>query len=121
MRNSIGYAERDHIHDRLKEVCRKPPGEEFAVYDPGYDDDVVAAEMTDRLGRTILPSNVAFVRKKKFGLLRPARVLMLVPNVPADRQIFDLQRQVASLTTELNELRMRIILLEGISPRKGSL
>jgi hypothetical protein len=120
MRNSIGYKERNAIFARLVQVCRKPPGDEFAVYDPGHDDDTVAAEMTERLGRTIAPTNVAFVRKSEIGLLRPPRVPAPSPKTLAE-EAASIWAAVTEISSLLQKIEARLVLLEKLSPKQGSL
>jgi hypothetical protein len=119
-RASIGYKERTAISVRVKEVCSLPPGEEFAVYLAGYSDEVVAAEMTVRLGRPIAKVNVAFVRKADVGPLREAR-LPAPPKEPVEKQLSDLFNDYLDLSLEVEALKQRVAILEKQLPKQGSL
>lgn len=73
MRLTLTYPDRSKIEARLHQVCKRPEGSEFAVYAWGYDDEQVAKEMTEALGKQVTKTHVSGIRKPIIGPLREAR------------------------------------------------
>lgn len=90
--NTLNFAQRTAILDKLKEVCTK--GEDgMATYAKGWTDQVVA----QAVGPSVNKANVMSIRKGQFGFVKAKRP----PEPSPDDRIAALEARVAKLEERL--------------------